>query len=99
MICNMPYICFKSIITFLDNIKPLILFYSGWTVIHYICSQLYVYHCTPKTWYGILVSPLLSITPQCNAFRWIIYEAGNVLYGMWMAIASWTVANLLTHKV
>jgi hypothetical protein len=38
------------------------------------------------------------VTPHCNAFRWIIYEAGNVLYGMWMAIGSWTVANVLTHK-
>jgi hypothetical protein len=49
-------------------------------------------------YFGIFASPFLSLTPHCNAFRWIIYEAGNVLYGMWMAIGSWTVANVLTHK-
>ena len=86
------------IITFLNNIKSIILFYFSWIFIHYTCAHLYIYYCTPTTWYGIFISPFLSITPHCNAFRWVIYEAGNVLYGMWAAIGSWSVANLLTYK-
>jgi len=88
----------QIIINFLDNIKSIILFYFSWIFIHYTCAHLYIYYCTPTTWYGIFISPFLSITPHCNAFRWVIYEAGNVLYGMWIAIGSWSVANLLTYK-
>ncbi len=94
----MPYSYVTNIIVFLNKIKPLILFYSGWTVLHYMCSNLYVYYCTPRTLYGLLLSPLLAISPQCNVFRWVIYEGGNVLYGMWAAIASWTVVNFLTYN-
>ena len=89
---------FTNIITLLNQIKPLILFYSGWIALHYICAHLYIYYCAPTNWYGIFISPFLSITPHCNVFRWVIYEAGNVLYGMWVAIGSWSVANLLTYK-
>ena len=88
----------KIIINFLNNIKSIILFYFSWIFIHYMCAHLYIYYCTPTTWYGIFISPFLSITPHCNVFRWVIYEAGNVIYGMWVAIASWTVANLLAYK-
>jgi hypothetical protein len=84
------------IITFLNNIKSIILFYFSWIFIHYTCAHLYIYYCTPTNWYGFVLSPFLSITPHCNAFRWVIYEAGNVLYGMWIAIGSWTVAKVLT---
>lgn len=89
---------FNQLLKVAIQIKSLVIFYFAWIAIHYICSQLYIYYCVPYTWYGIFASPFLSLTPHCNAFRWIIYEAGNVLYGMWIAIGSWTVANVLTHK-
>ena len=89
---------FEYLITLIIKIKSLVLFYFSWIAIHYICSQLYIYYCVPFTWYGIFVSPFLSLSPHWNAVRWIIYEAGNILYGMWIAIGSWTVANLLTQK-
>ena len=89
---------FDYLLNFIIKIKPLIIFYFSWIAIHYICSQLYVYYCAPYTWYGIFASPFLLVMPHCNVFRWIIYEAGNVLYGMWIALGAWTVANLLTQK-
>jgi hypothetical protein len=90
---------FNITLDILTKTKHLLLFYLSWIFIHYVCSQLYIYFCTPCTWYGIFMSPFLAMTPQCTAFRWIIYEAGNVLYAMWLAIGSWTIANLLTlHK-
>ena len=87
-----------AIYNFLTSIKPLILFYSGWIFLHYICSQLYVYYCVPNTWYGIFISPFMTMAPHCTAFRWVIYEAGNILYSMWIGIGTWTVSNLLTFK-
>jgi len=95
---SMFSVYFDKFINFIIKIKSFILFYFSWIAIHYICSQLYVYYCVPYNWYGIFASPFLSLAPHCNAFRWIIYEAGNILHGMWMAIGSWTVANLLTQK-
>ena len=89
---------FQFIINMLMNLKHIILFYLSWIFIHYVCSQLYIYFCVPFTWYGIFISPFLVMTPHCSAFRWIIYEAGTILYGMWIAIGSWTIANILTLK-
>ena len=89
---------FNLIIKFLNNIKSIILFYLSWIFIHYVCSQLYIYFCAPFTWYGLIVSPFLIMSPHCSAFRWVIYEAGNVLYGMWLAIGSWFIVNVLTIK-
>ena len=83
---------------FLSKIKSLIIFYFSWIAIHYLCSQLYVYYCVPYAWHGIFASQFLSLTHRCNAFHMIIYEAGNVLYGMWIVLGAWTVANLLTQK-
>jgi hypothetical protein len=80
------------------SLHPLIIFYFSWIAIHYISSQLYVYYCTPQTLTGFFISPLLSISPHCNAIRWIISEAGAIFYGMWISIGSWIVTNVLTRQ-
>lgn len=80
------------------KIKPLIVFYLSWIFIHYISSQLYIYYCVPANFFGIFLSPILSMTPYCTAFRWVIYEAGNIFYGMWIALGTWIAANLLIYK-
>ena len=89
---------FNLFIETIDKIKPLILFYSSWIFIHYICSQLYIYFCVPANIIGIFISPFMSMTPHCSAFRWIIYESGNIFYGMWFALGTWIVVNILTNK-
>ena len=89
---------YEEIFNFMTVMKPLILFYSGWVIIHYVSSQLYNHFCAPNVWYGIFISPFLSVTPHCNAFRWIITEAGNVFNAMWVGIGSWIITNLLTKK-
>lgn len=90
--------CFNYIMDIIVRARHIVLFYLGWVFIHYLCSQLYIYFCAPFTLYGLIMSPFLIMTPHCNAFRWVIYEAGKVLYGMWIAIGSWTIANILTLK-
>ncbi len=87
-----------SIYNFINSIKSLVLFYSGWIILHYICSHLYIFFCVPNTWCGILVSPFMTMTPHCTAFRWVIYEAGNIFYTMWIAIGSWIISNLLSRR-
>ena len=86
------------VIETITKIKPLILFYSSWICIHYTCSQLYIYYCVPSNFLGIFISPIVSMTPHCTAFRWVIYEAGNIFYGMWIALGAWIVVNILTYK-
>lgn len=92
---------YKKIDFYLDiliTLKPIILFYLSWIFIHYICSQLYIYYCVPANFFGIFISPILSMTPHCTAFRWVIYEAGNIFYGMWIALGTWMATNLLIYK-
>ena len=90
--------CLNYIIDILMKVRHFILFYVSWIFIHYLCSQLYIHFCAPFTLYGLIASPFLVMTPHCSAFRWVIYETGNVLYAMWIAIGSWTIANVLTLK-
>ena len=40
--------------------------YIIWICVHYTCSHLYVYFCTPKTPIGFITSPFLHLTPQCK---------------------------------
>jgi hypothetical protein len=88
----------KNIIDFFIPLFPLIAFYIGWITLHYIAAQFYINYCTPRSFWGFFVSPFLSVAPHCNALRWIIYESGSILYGMWMSIATWFMANVLTYK-
>ena len=83
---------------FINNIKPLFLFYLGWIFLHYICSQFYIYYCVPSSLYGMFISPFLSMTPHCAGFRWVIFESGNIFYAMWTTIGAWVMVNILTIK-
>ena len=67
-----------SITSIGNKLLPIGLFYFSWTILHYTTSQLYIYYCTPSTLYGFIMSPFLSLTPQCIAIRWIISETGNI---------------------
>lgn len=75
-----------------------VLFYIGWITLHYICSNLYVYICTPLSIVGFLLSPFYASSPQCIGLRWIIYEAGNIIYHMWYAIGGWIALKIIKKK-
>ena len=75
-----------------------ILFYFGWILLHYICSNLYVYICTPLTFMGFVFSPFYASAPQCIGLRWVINEAGNIIYHMWYAIGGWIALRIITNK-
>ena len=88
----------QYIINRINDLKPILTFYFGWIFIHYICSHLYVYYCTPSTWYGLFISPFLSVAPHCITFRWVIQEGGNIIYSMWISLGTWFISNMLLKK-
>lgn len=70
--------------------------YIVWITLHYIASHLYIYLCVPKTIWGFIASPFMSVTPQCQSLRWIIYNGANVINNMWIGLGSWFSALLLS---
>jgi hypothetical protein len=84
--------------TFFSSIKNLVLFYSSSIFLHHVCSHLYIYYCVPNDWYGILLSPVMTLTPQCQCLRWIIYEGGNTIYNMWITLATCFVSWFFSIK-
>lgn len=93
----MIYSISMMIYNFILTYKSLFIFYFSWIFVHYISAQLYIHYCVPNNWYGIIVSPFLSMAPHCKAFRWVIHEAGTIFCTMWIAIGSWVIANILTN--
>jgi hypothetical protein len=69
--------------------------YVLWIVLHFVASHLYIYVCVPQTLWGFLISPFMSVTPQCQSLRWIIHNGGNVLNNMWVILGTWIGSLLL----
>ena len=81
---------------FIMKFKPGIIFYSTWIFLHYASSHMYSYLCTPKSWYGIIISPFLATAPHCNALRWSISESGDIFKAMWITVGSWIISSFFT---
>jgi hypothetical protein len=71
--------------------------YVLWICLHYVASHLYIYLCVPKTVWGFIASPFMSITPQCQVLRWIIYNGANMINSMWIILGSWISSLLLSN--
>jgi hypothetical protein len=69
--------------------------YIVWIVIHYTASHIYVKVCVPLSWYGIIMSPILTPTPHCQGLRWIIYNGGAQINNMWITVGSWLGVKLI----
>lgn len=81
-LCRYIYLCTKI--------------YVLWIVLHFVASHLYIYVCVPQTLWGFLISPFMSVTPQCQSLRWIIHNGGNVLNNMWVILGTWVGSLLLS---
>ena len=69
-------------INIIRNNKKIIIFimtYILWILINFISSNLYTVYCVDNSLYGLLFSPITSISPHCKLFRWSIYTSGNVI--------------------
>ena len=59
-------------ISIFNKLKPIIeiaIVYLLWIVVHFIIGNLYSTYCVEYSFYGLITSPFVSITPHCKAFR------------------------------
>jgi hypothetical protein len=42
---------------------------------------------------GFLLSPFMALSPHCQAFRWVIYNGGNIINMMWLLLGNWFINN------
>ena len=70
--------------------------YLFWIMLHYCSSQMYVYYCAPRGFYGFLISPFLVAAPHCRAIRWIIHNGGNMVDNMWIILGTWLCSKIIT---
>lgn len=68
--------------------------YLLWIGMHYGASHLYTQWCVPKTFYGFLISPLLTSTPHCQGLRWVVHTGANTINAMWILLGSWICSNI-----
>ncbi len=64
---------------------------------HFMASHMYVRFCVPKTLIGLLMSPFMTLTPHCQAFRWAIYYGGNAINILWLIVANYLVTRITNY--
>jgi hypothetical protein len=72
------------------------IFYVMWIMLHFVASHVYINVCVPQTLWGFIISPFMSLTPQCQSLRWIIYNGGNVINNMWIVLGTWCCSILMS---
>jgi hypothetical protein len=78
----------------LNNMCNIALIYLACMVVHYGFVHLYQYSCTPSTFKGFVMSPLMASSPHCKGMRWIIYEMGEKIDIMWISIGVTSVMHI-----
>uniref|UniRef100_A0A6C0KY56 Transmembrane protein n=1 Tax=viral metagenome TaxID=1070528 RepID=A0A6C0KY56_9ZZZZ len=71
--------------------------YILWVVMHYGASQIYAPVCSPYSLWGFIVTPILAVTPQCKALRWIINTGGNTMETMWFILGAWFCTKIIPY--
>lgn len=61
---------------------------------HFAAAHLYTHFCVPFSFSGFLMSPFMTLSPQCQALRWTVYHGGSTINLMWFMLA-----NLLVQKI
>ena len=89
----------RKFIQFVNYVSNAFGIYVLWVLLHYICSHLYVYYCTPASFVGFITSPMLVPLPHCQAFRWIIYNGGNSITNMWIILGLWITKYLVVISI
>ena len=83
----------RSCVQYMYGASSLYLF---WIILHYFSTQMYVYYCAPRGFYGFLISPFLVAAPHCRAIRWIIHNGGNMVDNMWIILGTWLCSKIIT---
>ena len=83
----------RSCVQYMYGASSLYLF---WIMLHYFSTQMYVYYCAPRGFYGFFISPFLVAAPHCRAIRWIIHNGGNMVDNMWIILGTWLCSKVIT---
>ena len=76
----------------------IILGYALCIAAHFGAAHFYARYCTEPSIIGFVTSPFMTMSPQCQAGRWIIYNAAYSINIMWILTAKWLIfkiANIL----
>jgi len=68
--------------------------YLLWVLLHFSASQVYVPICSPFSFWGFIITPILAATPQCKALRWIINTGGSTMETMWVILGVWLCSKI-----
>jgi len=68
--------------------------YLLWAFLHFCASQLYVPTCSPYSFWGFIITPILAVTPQCKALRWVISTGGSTMETMWVILGVWLCSKI-----
>ena len=83
----------RSCVQYMYGASSLYLF---WIMLHYFSTQMYVYYCAPRGFYGFFISPFLVAAPHCRAILWIIHNGGNMVDNMWIILGTWLCSKIIT---
>ena len=72
--------------------------YLLWVFVHFVSANLYAYHCTNLSFYGLLTTPFLVVAPHCTALNWTINWTHGAIKNMWLTLGSWLVAKIVDMK-
>ena len=55
---------------------------------------MYTNYCVEGSLTGFLLSPLMTMSPHCQALRWVIYNGGYSINMMWFILGNWLLNKL-----
>lgn len=85
---------FKTLMS--NPVFKLALLYLICIISHYASSHLYTTYCVEASWTGFMLSPLMTMSPHCQALRWVIYNGGYNINIMWFILGNWFLSRIRT---
>lgn len=62
--------------------------YLFWIILNFLTINIYPLLCAPPSMMGFLMSPLMVLTPQCQAAIWVINTSNMILKNMWILLGT-----------
>jgi hypothetical protein len=78
------------------SVIKIIMIYIVYILSHTLSSNIYIYYCTPFTWKGILLSPIMIVSPHCKTMLWIINHTSYNIETMWILIGTFICSNIIS---
>ena len=83
----------------MKDLYQVFLIHFSWMSLHYTSAHLYIRYCTPWGVIGAAFSPVMTMTPQCQAFRWCIVQGALSINSMWMTLGTWVIAKIAAYQM